>query len=252
MSATTLINVASATTAELLAFFNANTGGNQVKKFADRKTAERRVQALVDEMAEEIGFGDKLEEDERMEPDSTDIQIMQLEAAVALGKKLAVTEPTGRMTLVQEAYPEDVLKDLRIVKSGGYSGDVCPNCKATQDITAGRVIVRAGHQHIVDEDYFMCHCCGNEWGIKDSKSAKVAHKVGPRPEMVASLKIDRRIVDLLTGEEYANACQVWKAGLVSSAQGDRLSAVLYGAFKKTGKRDAICKVNGHSFRLAYL
>lgn len=42
--------VSKVSTAELLAFFNANTGGAQVKKFADRKTAERRVLALIDEM----------------------------------------------------------------------------------------------------------------------------------------------------------------------------------------------------------
>ena len=42
--------VSTASTAELLAFFNANTGGAQVKKFADRKTAERRVLALIEEM----------------------------------------------------------------------------------------------------------------------------------------------------------------------------------------------------------
>lgn len=42
--------VAKASTAELLTFFNTNTGGAQVKKFADRKTAERRVLALIDEM----------------------------------------------------------------------------------------------------------------------------------------------------------------------------------------------------------
>jgi len=42
--------VAKASTADLLAFFNANTGGAQVKKFADRKTAERRVKALIEEM----------------------------------------------------------------------------------------------------------------------------------------------------------------------------------------------------------
>lgn len=40
-------NVSSATAAELLTFFNAHTGGNPVKKFADRKTAERRVSALL-------------------------------------------------------------------------------------------------------------------------------------------------------------------------------------------------------------
>ncbi len=43
----------------------------------------------------DIGYGDKLEEDERMEPDSTDIQIAQVEAAVALGKKKATTTKAG-------------------------------------------------------------------------------------------------------------------------------------------------------------
>lgn len=42
-----MINVTTATTAELLAFFNANSGAATVKKFADRKTAERRVSALL-------------------------------------------------------------------------------------------------------------------------------------------------------------------------------------------------------------
>jgi hypothetical protein len=41
------INVSAATTAELLAFFNAHSGTAAVKRFADRKTAERRVAALL-------------------------------------------------------------------------------------------------------------------------------------------------------------------------------------------------------------
>jgi hypothetical protein len=40
------INTSAATTAELLAFFNAHSG-KPVKKFADRKTAERRVNELL-------------------------------------------------------------------------------------------------------------------------------------------------------------------------------------------------------------
>lgn len=50
---TTSFNIAAATSAELLTFFNANTGGAQIKKFADRPTAEKRVQKLVDEMLAE-------------------------------------------------------------------------------------------------------------------------------------------------------------------------------------------------------
>lgn len=45
--------VSSASTASLLAFFNANTGGNPVAKFRDRATAEKRVLALIAEMAAE-------------------------------------------------------------------------------------------------------------------------------------------------------------------------------------------------------
>lgn len=48
------INIAEAKAAELVAFFNANierVGGTPVKKFADRKTAEKRVGDLVEKLA---------------------------------------------------------------------------------------------------------------------------------------------------------------------------------------------------------
>ncbi len=47
---TDAINVKTATTAALLAFFNANTGGAQVTKFKDHATAETRVSKLLAEM----------------------------------------------------------------------------------------------------------------------------------------------------------------------------------------------------------
>lgn len=46
-------NVTTATTKELVQFFNANCaviGANPVKRFADRKTAERRVNAVIEAM----------------------------------------------------------------------------------------------------------------------------------------------------------------------------------------------------------
>jgi len=42
-----MLNITTATTAELVAFYNANAA-TAVKKFADRKTAERRVAALIE------------------------------------------------------------------------------------------------------------------------------------------------------------------------------------------------------------
>lgn len=53
MSTLIINDVASTPTAKLLEFFNANTGGNQVAKFRDRSTAEKRVLALIAEMAAE-------------------------------------------------------------------------------------------------------------------------------------------------------------------------------------------------------
>ena len=148
------MKISTATTAELLSFFNANTGGAQVKKFADRKTAERRCQALADEM------------------------FIETQALVT-------------------ANPD-------------YQ-------QAAQD---------ANHY------------------VRPSGAP-----ITSRPAMVATMKIDRQIVSVHSGIVYKNACQVWKAGLVSASQGDRLSAVLYGAAKQ-GNRLMSLTLNGHLFALA--
>lgn len=42
-----MLNVKTATTAELVKFYNANSGKDAIKKFRDRATAEARVEALL-------------------------------------------------------------------------------------------------------------------------------------------------------------------------------------------------------------
>lgn len=42
-----MIDVAKASTAELVNYYNAHSGKSPIKKFADRKTAEKRVSALI-------------------------------------------------------------------------------------------------------------------------------------------------------------------------------------------------------------
>ena len=75
--------IKTATMAELLAFFNANTGGAQVKKFSDRKNAETRVSKLMDEM---IADGDM--------PAATPMVAAQLKAKAKADKPVkAVKEP---------------------------------------------------------------------------------------------------------------------------------------------------------------
>jgi predicted DNA-binding WGR domain protein len=44
------INTATAKTSELVDFYNANSGKSQIKKFADRATAEKRVNELLTTM----------------------------------------------------------------------------------------------------------------------------------------------------------------------------------------------------------
>jgi len=237
-----MINVTTATTAELLTFFNANTGGAPVKKFADRKTAERRCQALADEM---------FEEDKVMVAANPDYQ-----AWVAAHAIEGLTEEDEQIAAELEEFDHSPTAMNIDAHSSGHQFDMptlegaCPSCGATADITSGRIVERAGKQHLVDEGYFMCHSCGHEWGTKDN------HYVRPngapiiqRPAMSASLKLDRQILSVNSGIVYKNACQVWKSGLVSSSQCDRLSAVLYGA-AKAGNRLMSVTINGHIFTLA--
>lgn len=212
------MQVSTATTAELIAFFNANTGGAQVKKFADRKTAERRVQALVDEIASEAP------------------------AVISPGLRNPGDVFGSAMEAAKVSKPDSTLAKVEFIPS--YNHRVCPKCGSTE-IFNGRT--KGGL--VVDEDTVTgCHNC--DWVQDDGKVAKSPVSTGKlRPAMVASMKIDRQIIEVTTGLIYKNACQVWKAGLITSSQCDRLSATLYGAAKQ-GNRLMSLSVAGHVFTLA--
>ena len=200
-------NVPTATTAELLAFFNANTGGAQVKKFADRKTAERRVLALIAEIAEE-------------------------QSATPAGRAAANSSPVTKTPVV-----------------GEFAN--CPHCGV--HLSNGYTTYDAMREDNLDVSdathEYMCLGCGGYFGPELAQAEKKAPaRTGKaRPAMAESLKLDRRITHVETGTVYENACRVWKAGLVSASQGDRLSATLYGAAKK-GDYVSLT-VNGHTFTL---
>jgi RNase P subunit RPR2 len=179
---TSQINVSVATIPELLAFYNAHSGREAIKRFSDRKVAERRV--------------------------------------------------TGLLAERQFNLPQPLQKE-----------GVCPNCGST-DLFNGH----APRGMVIDEEYVVgCHACGWSYDYRKGSANKTRTPAGPRPAMRQSLKLDRRITHLGSGAIYNNACQVWKAGLVSASQGDRLSALLYGAAKR-GEFPAVT-VNGHDFKL---
>jgi hypothetical protein len=212
-----MINITTATSAELLAFFNANTGGAQVKKFADRKTAERRVSALIAEMVEDGDAGVVTVE----EPAITDLNTMREEASRPYGYTV-------------------------------HGHDNCPHCGIHLSNGVGEDGQEVNGKPIKHDAFqYECLGCGAEFGpaIKNHYVRPNGAPLTSRPAMVESLKIDRQIISVASGIVYKNACQVWKAGLVSASQGDRLSAVLYGA-AKAGNRLMSVTVNGHVFALA--
>lgn len=203
-------NVSSATTAELVAFFNANTGGNPVKKFADRKTAERRVQALIDEMDAET-------------------------KSIADGSEYVANDDTSSV----HAYTV-------------HGHTHCPGCGIHLSNGVGADGDEVNGKAIKHNEYeYACLGCGHEFGPAVVRYTRVRGNtpVVERPAMAESLKLDRQILSVNSGIVYKNACQVWKAGLVTAAQGDRLSAVLYGEAKK-GNRHASLTIGNHVFTLA--
>lgn len=131
-----------------------------------------------------------------------------------------------------------------------YTGHTsCPHCGVDLRNGVGHHDEEVNGVRIKHERYqYECLGCGEEFGPEIAQPAtRTVKTMGPRPAMVESLRLDRRITHVETGTEYKNACQVWKAGLVSASQGDRLSALLYGA-AKNGVYVPV-SVNGHTFTL---
>lgn len=75
---------------------------------------------------------------------------------------------------------------------------------------------------------------------------------GERPAMRDSLKLDRRIVMVDTGEVWPNAYRMWCAypALMSSAQQDRLTKQLYASAKQ-GVREYVM-INGSTYCLFHV
>jgi hypothetical protein len=200
------LNVGSVTMAELLSFYNTHSGLAAVKRFSDRRNAEKRVRALLAE----------------------------------------------RQFNVPLPLPEVSEQDKSNIHHYGVSH--CPSCNIGLDNGVGHDGQDANGKKIHHKQFeYMCLACESEFGPlvrrKTYSIVRNGKPVGVRPAMVESLKLDRRIESISSGIIYKNANQVFQAGLVSSSQGDRLSAVLYSAAKK-GDRSLVITVNGKEFRLA--
>ena len=85
--------------------------------------------------------------------------------------------------------------------------------------------------------------------VPTSKVIKQLVDTSTRPVMKESLKLDRTIICVNTGETWKNAYQMWLANThwLTSAQQDRLTAQLYAA-AKVGEQKII-EINDRSFML---
>jgi len=82
-----------------------------------------------------------------------------------------------------------------------------------------------------------------------SKVIKQVADTSNRPVMKDSLKLDRTIICVNTGQTWKNAYQMWRECLdwMTSAQQDRLTAQLYAAAKAGEQK--IIEINDRSFML---
>ena len=85
--------------------------------------------------------------------------------------------------------------------------------------------------------------------VPTSKVIKQLVDTSTRPVMKESLKLDRTIICVNTGETWKNAYQMWLANThwMTRAQQDRLTAQLYAA-AKVGEQKII-EINDRSFML---
>jgi hypothetical protein len=207
---TNTLNVSLATTAQLLAFFNANTSGAAVKKFADRKTAERRVNALMAEMS-------------------------QVDEVV---EETASTIVTAR--------------DVGVTGFSVHGHRNCFHCGTYLKNGVGTHLQEVNGVEIQHDKFeFACLACGEEFGPAITKTARKNLDELTRPQMQASLKLDRTIQCVETKETWKNAFRMWKehADWMTSAQVDRLTRVLYTAAKQPNPVAATVTINGRTFKL---
>lgn len=261
------MNVKTATTAQLVAFYNEHAD-KPITKFRARATAEKRCQELLDLvtsneaapvevpakpakkgdgfLANTVAFA-KNREEEKVSGKKEKSMLKSL----LNPKPVVVPAP-----VVKKEEPKPVAKTLlpnaeEIMKNHGcpYCGDM--DNGLTFDDEPGK-----------ETEYLFCHICstsfsGQDGHLRPARKTKASgeertQSATQAETMKTSLKLDRTIVAVAEGREssYKNAYQMWKQhpDWMTSAQQDGLTAKLYKAAKE-GQRITI-EINGRSFYLA--
>lgn len=262
------MNVKTATTAQLVAFYNEHAD-KAVTKFRDRATAEKRCQELLDLLASNepapveaapkkddgflantVAFAKNREEEKKV--GKSDKKEKSMLKSLLNPKSVVVPAP-----VVKKEEPKPVAKTLlpnamELLKNGS-----CPYCGdkdngLTFDDEPGK-----------ETEYLFCHICdtsfsGQDGHLRPARKTKASGEERTQSAtqvetMKTSLKLDRTIIASYHGQElgtWKNAYQLWKQhpDWMTSAQQDGLTAKLYKAAKE-GQRITV-EINGRSFYLA--
>lgn len=223
--------VSSASTSELVAFYNKNCecfGKKQVKKFADRTTAQLRVRQMIEDI----------------EAEQAELAVSSAPSQLAICLGLAPASSATEGMVCGEVTTKAVFED----EVSPYNRTTCPQC-GSEELYSGRC--ESGF--VVDENLVGgCHHCDWEYDVRSSKKSP-APTGEVREAMITSLKLDRTITaydeSMAQIGVWKNACQMWKQNLdwMTSAQQDGLTAKLYKAAKAGEKIRVV--INGRTFEL---
>ena len=236
---TSNFNVQTATTAQLVEFYN-DHAESSIKKFRDRATAEARCQAILDAIAAEEPV---VEKDERTQEDR--------DAVFAIFAQPVPNPLQPAPALTEEEYSENA-EDVFGYSEHGFVK--CPHCGVHLSNGVGEHQQEVNGKKIKhDEFQFECLACGEEFGPSIHKASESegerAHSATQADTMKTSLKLDRTITCTETELVYDNAHRMWKAhpDWMTSSQQDTLTAKLYAAAKKGEK--LVVEINGRHFYL---
>lgn len=210
--------ISSASSKELVAFYNKNCecfGKKPVVKFSDRMTAEIRVKTMIEDIEAE-----QAELAQSAAPS-------QLAMCLGLVPPSAAVEGFKTVDISEGVYGFETHKQLK-----------CPKCGIHLTNGVGHHLDEVNGKKIHHKNFeFECLACGEEFGPAIKAPREVQHTGEEREAMKTSLKLDRTITCVETGEVWKNAYQMWKehTDWMTSAQQDGLTTKLYKAAKEGNK-----------------
>ena len=140
-------NLSAATTAELVAFYNAHSGRPAIKKFSDRATGIARCASIQAELAKAAVQPEPTEEAPIMSEETTAVQ--QDEDISAVAEQEATTEATEATTPTAEAEAKP------------YVAGTCPSCGSTDLAPNGEAGTVAG------DEQQSCNACGHSFWVEN-------------------------------------------------------------------------------------